>query len=263
MSQPDPIELLSQLTERQRDVLKYFCDGLEYKDIADLLFIGLSTVKSHMGNIYVKLGLINLSPSVRRKLLYEDFCQKLRGDELLRITPESESEDPIPISRAIIQMVEDDERALLRMKPTSIESISPPAILMRGQTIPSRRRLQRWMINSFLLGALLVTLILLPFLLSGRRLDTRVESVPVTVLVEVQKEVTVVVSPTQEPDIPTSTVAGLKINDIQSPTPTFTPSPIPSATPVIGLISSFDGSSTDGWKVNPGRISNPGASGNA
>ena len=52
----DPLQGLSQLTGRQREVLQLVCDGLTYKDIAAMLVVAEATIKAHMGNIYQKLG---------------------------------------------------------------------------------------------------------------------------------------------------------------------------------------------------------------
>jgi len=45
----------SDLTSREREVLKNLCDGSSYKKIANELFIDLNTVKFHIRNIYHKL----------------------------------------------------------------------------------------------------------------------------------------------------------------------------------------------------------------
>lgn len=46
---------LSELTVREKDVLKKLCDGFSYKKIADELFVDLNTIKFHIRNIYHKL----------------------------------------------------------------------------------------------------------------------------------------------------------------------------------------------------------------
>ncbi len=47
------------LTEREREVLELVTRGLSNQEIADLLSVGLKTIKSHMTNIFQKLGLEN------------------------------------------------------------------------------------------------------------------------------------------------------------------------------------------------------------
>lgn len=44
------------LTERERDILGQLAQGLGNRDIAKALFISETTVKTHLGRIYDKLG---------------------------------------------------------------------------------------------------------------------------------------------------------------------------------------------------------------
>ena len=46
-------------TEREMEILRLLVQGLSYRDIADRLFISLTTVKSHVHNIYEKSGARN------------------------------------------------------------------------------------------------------------------------------------------------------------------------------------------------------------
>jgi NarL family two-component system response regulator LiaR len=52
-----PPDLLSQLTQRELEVLKLIAEGLSNTSIAEQLYIGEKTVKSHVGNILSKLQL--------------------------------------------------------------------------------------------------------------------------------------------------------------------------------------------------------------
>lgn len=54
-----PAGALQGLTERERDVLECLVRRLSYQEIGDELFIALPTVKSHVRNIYEKLGVGN------------------------------------------------------------------------------------------------------------------------------------------------------------------------------------------------------------
>ncbi|MFE3202494.1 response regulator [Embleya sp. NPDC059237] len=54
---PAQRELLATLTDREREVLALIARGLANGEIADRLFVGETTVKTHLGRILTKLGL--------------------------------------------------------------------------------------------------------------------------------------------------------------------------------------------------------------
>jgi NarL family two-component system response regulator LiaR len=47
---------VEELTERERDVLALMAEGLSNQQIAEALFIGIKTVKTHVSHILAKLG---------------------------------------------------------------------------------------------------------------------------------------------------------------------------------------------------------------
>ena len=49
----------SKLTNKEIDILKLIAEGKSNKEIAALNFVEVSTVKTHINNIYAKLGLRN------------------------------------------------------------------------------------------------------------------------------------------------------------------------------------------------------------
>jgi len=55
-SVPQPQIPGGRLTERERDVLKCMLDGLNNHEIAEKLVVSLGTVKFHVSNIFLKLG---------------------------------------------------------------------------------------------------------------------------------------------------------------------------------------------------------------
>jgi DNA-binding NarL/FixJ family response regulator len=54
---PDHAAALAQLTEREREVLVLVAAGLSNAEIADRLFVGEATVKTHLSNCFSKLHL--------------------------------------------------------------------------------------------------------------------------------------------------------------------------------------------------------------
>jgi DNA-binding NarL/FixJ family response regulator len=54
---PPPGPAIPELTDREREVLRLVSTGATNREIADILFIGEATVKSHISNILGRLGL--------------------------------------------------------------------------------------------------------------------------------------------------------------------------------------------------------------
>lgn len=48
-----------ELSERERDILHLMCKGLTNEEIAQHLYIARQTVKNHVVNIFLKLGVRN------------------------------------------------------------------------------------------------------------------------------------------------------------------------------------------------------------
>lgn len=58
--------LLDPLSQRELEVLSYIAAGLQNREIADKLVVSLNTVKTHINNIYSKLGVTNRVQAVTR-----------------------------------------------------------------------------------------------------------------------------------------------------------------------------------------------------
>lgn len=63
-----PHHLLEPLTEREVEVLAHLASGMSNAQIADSLFISINTVKSHLKNVYGKLGVESRTRAVTRAM---------------------------------------------------------------------------------------------------------------------------------------------------------------------------------------------------
>lgn len=109
MATTDATKRFETLTERQKEVLRLFCKGTRYKDIGAELFISVDTVKTHVGNIYEKLGLTDLPPKKRAMTVIQIYCPLLDQYSTAMVVVE---QDPEPVPPDVQKMVEEDERAL-------------------------------------------------------------------------------------------------------------------------------------------------------
>lgn len=65
-----------ELTRRERDVLAILATGASIKEIAETLFLSQPTIKTHLNNIYRKLGSANKIEAVNRARELELLPQK-------------------------------------------------------------------------------------------------------------------------------------------------------------------------------------------
>ena len=124
MVEDDVFQKLAQLTNRQREVLKRVCAGNDYKTIAGELVISEDTVKSHVGNIYVKLGLDQMPVSLRKKAIFETYCPALHEAEFKSIPDDPIEPEPVP--QAIQKMVDHDNLLIFQTDKKPVIQILPP-----------------------------------------------------------------------------------------------------------------------------------------
>lgn len=125
MANQDIIEKLRSLTSRQKDVLKGVCEGKPYKEIAKELFLSIETIKTHMGNVYIKLGLTHLPPTLRKKIIFEEYWPVFKefdfDSSVIHQDEPEDTEEPEPVPDEVIDMVNKDEKALLVIEPEVID----------------------------------------------------------------------------------------------------------------------------------------------
>ena len=230
MENDDVILKLSSLTTRQIEVLRLVCEGLRYKLVGEELHIEENTVKSHMGNIYIKLELDSLVDPERKKVLYQEFCPALQEMDVIPEVVEDQ-EEPDPVPESVLAMVVRDETDIILMPPREIIDYTPNPDRNR----PSRLR---WLMFGIIIGAILTTLIvylawnndqlnLLPLSPAVPTPQGLVSEIP-----EKQpEEIVLVVTATPELTIPSANQAVLETTEVDS-APSQTETMAPTNTPL-------------------------------
>lgn len=273
MASDEALRRLSTLSPRERDVLALRCDDWLYKEIAKELNLSDSTVKAYMGRIYVKLGLDQLKPRSKAKILSDVFCP------LLKTTPpenfpnqlEPPAPEPDSVPEEVKQMVEEDEKTLVLYqapKPPAVsyplnQSGPKPPIVIEPRDLPARNP---WIRLWFLIGGIAIGTCAgagviggLVWALGGFSpasatvIPPSSTSIVLVSPVVVTQPVTVVVTTTPEPATitPTPLPATDAATDAPSDTaePTLPPSPTPGSVPTDTPPGTVLGVG-DGWLQN-------------
>ena len=66
LSPTSNLQLIEPLSERELEVLRLVADGLSNSEIAERLFLAVGTVKTHVHNIYGKLGAPSRTQAIAR-----------------------------------------------------------------------------------------------------------------------------------------------------------------------------------------------------
>ncbi len=156
---------LRTLTPRERDVLGLVCQGgRNYEEIGTALFISERTVLFHMGNVYEKLGLAELSKADRQRDLGR-FCPLLSylNEEEPSTAPPSEPEpEPEPVEPRSLVLVAVQEDAPPSRRDMAVETVSmqppEPPIIYEPRTSFWRRVLPFLLVavGSMVVGALVL-----------------------------------------------------------------------------------------------------------
>ncbi|WP_139275737.1 response regulator transcription factor, partial [Mangrovactinospora gilvigrisea] len=62
---PAPAAAPDGLTTRETEVLRLIADGLSNQEIAERLFVSVTTVKTHINNLFAKTGVRDRAQAVR------------------------------------------------------------------------------------------------------------------------------------------------------------------------------------------------------
>lgn len=63
---------IHRITKREEEIINLLMDGFSYKDIAQKLYISITTLKSHLTNIFIKKQVNSL-----QQLLVKEYKKKL------------------------------------------------------------------------------------------------------------------------------------------------------------------------------------------
>jgi DNA-binding CsgD family transcriptional regulator len=170
MTQHDASIALHTLTAAECRVLYWRCQGLTYEQIAQKLFVAERTVYFHMGHVYEKLSLQNLSSSQRMLILSQLFCPLLRAEiedpEVdCKRRRETDPTPPIEPSSEVLALVVYDNRVWL----VPVDEEPPPG---PNPYLPDIYRwppppppppppvdpVRKWLVIGILIGALAVLL---------------------------------------------------------------------------------------------------------
>jgi hypothetical protein len=213
MATTDPINKFNALTDRQKQVLGMFCKGSSHKEIGKKLFISENTVKTHMGNIYKNLDLIELEPQKRKATIFEVYSPILKKSPSAPVIVEKE-EELEPVSPEVERMVEEDENAFVHLnssKDNEEDAVRNP---------PNRRSGCTWALIGIILGAGLIAVLF--FSLGGNIPGFNIPGMPLEPTEEL-------ISPTEPPAAsPTPVVIVVTATPLpasETPLPTDTPSP--------------------------------------
>ena len=119
MPKVNPYKKLASLSPRQKEVLHLLCQGKQYKEIAEALFIEESTVKAHMAGVYEKLGLIELKRDERIFQIKSIYCPILKEEENPKIIDATykdivDDSEPKELTPELDEMVSSDEKAIIK-----------------------------------------------------------------------------------------------------------------------------------------------------
>lgn len=281
--------LLETLTPTEQKVLALRCENKKYQEIADELVVSKKDVEFHLGNIYQKLHLGDISSSNQRKTeLKKFFCPLLMviinlnppkpqpaiieiGDqeETPGAMPENtgirirgESSIIVPEERTLMMVNEDEPKDITNQRPVQPgRSSGPPE---NGETVtyvpkqPFWRRSIPWFL-------LIVATGFISYLLWGRFNSTPAISTNPTSITPtgvstntptetlVKTNAPIVVLPTDTP-VPTNTITNTPTLTL-TPLPTSTPVPTFTPLPIIALpfTDNFDQGLNPDWQIITGK----------
>lgn len=257
------LELISKLTSRQLEILTKVCEGKNYQEIGDDLFIKKGTVSKTMSDIYVKLGLWNIEDRTRRRDVLRDyFCTALNE---IQATPagrekylgRAETYEHDLVGTKARQLSDSDRSRILRM----VEEDESEIIHREREIIHVVPLRQGWNLGRalflILVGAAAVYALgrIIPGIFPGPMADTQLEPQITEVIVYQDREVTVEVTSTSDPAVvnPSPVVEYVEVVITATSLPSSpTPEPIVVQEPGFVFVDDFELGPDPAWEVQYG-----------
>ena len=265
MGKKEKINQLLTLTKPELEVLKFFCAGDPNKKIGKELFIEQGTVRGHMREIYIKLGLFGYPTSKRRFIILKEYCHlrcdpeylealeegvtgiDQEGKALIVIEPDEEPDEER--IQDVDDMIEEDSKYWLMVIPIEEAEKLPPVELIPINNPPERKP------NPFKIGLFIFALIgfAAVAIMGYEFLSGRFSIVPAITNMENPQE-PVAEQPTQAPAVvqvePTQAIQ--PTNTAIIPTESPTPEPTSAPQPTILFEDNFDDGLSDAWEIVQG-----------
>lgn len=159
----DDYPLIEGLSERELEVLKYVASGLSNRQIAAELYLALGTVKTHIHNIYGKLGVSSRTQAIIRANqlnLFEDLDYNLPANFVLnpykglRAFEEEDADDFFgrqALVQSILSRLQEDH-PLSRFLAVVGPSGSGKSSVVKAGVIPAIRKELNWLITDMMPG---------------------------------------------------------------------------------------------------------------
>lgn len=248
MNESDEFEKIKRLTPREIEVLRLVCEHFTYREISKKIWISVSTIKTHMGNIYIKLGLDQLPRRARIFALGDVYCKALRDIDFIPdkdIDQEDEGKEiiPSPISNDLMEKVEEDDGGpIMILEGKGLEPYPFPDD--EPQYKPVRRKFNPVM-SAFMVIAI-ISILFTGYSIFNRFFGTP-PAQPVSTPEKLAQSDEMEVNPTEVQSEP-ATVAQSSPTDTVQPTPKATARPKPA----ILFEDNFDQGLSDEWEVVSG-----------
>ena len=257
----DALEKFKLLSAKEIEILKLVCEGFTYKEINKKTFISESSIKNHMGRVYLKFGIDQLPRRARAFALGNVYCEALRefetsskGNDKNKQLRKSEQEaEPEPVSKKLLKIVEEDDGGPKVVYEGEVIVVDPDEGLIDDRGLIDDPLFRRKM-NPFMMGFLIIAIISILF--TGYSIYDRFFSTPPGQSTPSTEES----SPEQDLSnaaaeaVPTKEIPIEVIPTETEVVPTESPTPEPTSPPKPAILfeDDFETALSDAWEIVSG-----------